>query len=242
MKKNLCLASAIFFLAGVLTAPGADFWEKKPYKDWSQKDCAKLLENSPWARAETLTSVGIMDNQLNKTSTDGQQPFVKYQIQFNSAKPIREAIVRQAQIAQKYDGLSPEQKQEMDKRAEAFLSADFTNFVVVSVTYSTNNRNYDLELARHWQSQTADLLKNVVNISNSKGEKIYLTRYSAEQGAGRSFQFIFPRQIDGKPLIGPDDKSIKLEFTYPVVGSMGSGKAFMEFKVNKMMFDGSAAY
>lgn len=247
MKKIICFASAILFLAGVLAAPGGEFWEKKEYKQWSQKECAKLLEDSPWSKPFTLQSVAIMNNAENAVSTDGQQTYVKYQVQFSSAKPVRLATVRQAQIAQKYDSLPPEQRQEMDKRTEAFLSADFSNAVAVNVMYSSNNRNYDLELARYWQSQTTDTLKNIVYISNTKGDKIYLTRFAAPQGAARSFQFIFPRELDGKPLLNSQDKSFKLEFGYPAsgnpdLGGIKEGKAFLEFKVDKMVFEGSIAY
>jgi hypothetical protein len=242
MRRAFCFAFAALLIASVSAAPGGEFWEKKGYKEWSKKECAKLLERSPWAEPLTLTSVGIMDNNTNKTSSDGQQPYVKYQVQFSSAKPIRQAMVRQAQIGQKYDSLTPEQKQEMDKRTDAFLAADFSSAIVVNVVYSTNNRTSDLELARYWQSQTTDVLKNVVYLSNTNGEKVYVAKYSAEQGAGRGFQFIFPREVDGKPLLGPQDKSLKLQFAYPVIGGIGDGKAFLEFKVQKMIFDGNIAY
>jgi hypothetical protein len=242
MKKIFCFASAILILTGVFAAPGGEFWEKKPYKEWNQKECAKLLEDSPWSRALKLTTVGIMDNYTNKTSSDGQQPTTKYQVLFYSAKPIRQATVRMAQINQKYDSLSPEQKQEMDKRSDAFLSADLSNVVVITVSYDINDRNNALELARHWQSQTTDTLKNVVYLSNTKGDKVPVARYTADQGAGRSFQFMFPREVNGKPLLSPQDKSVKLEFTYPVIGGMGDGKAFMEFKAEKMIFEGNIAY
>ena len=247
MKKIFCFASAILILTGVFAAPGGEFWDKKPYKEWSQKECERLLTKSPWSQEFTPTIVGIMDNSQNKVSSDGQQPYVKYQVQFNSAKPIRQATVRQAQIAQNYDGLPPEQRQEADKRAAAFLSADLSNAVIVNVTYSTNNRVWDMELARYWQSQTTDLLKNSIYISNTKGDKIYIARFAAAQGAQRNMQFIFPREVDGKPILGSQDKSFKLEFAYPANGDpsrpdIPEGKAFLEFKVDKMIFEGNIAY
>jgi len=241
MKKIFCFAVLALLLASVLAAPKGEFWEKKDYKEWTQKECGKVLEDSPWAKALTLTAVTV-GGDTRDNSTDGQQPNTTYRIQLFSAKPIRLATVRQAQIAQKYDSLPAEQKQEMDKRSEAFLSADFSDAVVVNISYLVNNRASDLELARHWQSQTRDVLKNSVYISNSKGEKIYISRYQAGQGAERTFQFIFPRQVDGKPLLNPQDKNLKLEFPYPVIRGMGDGRAFMEFKVDKMIFEGDIAY
>jgi hypothetical protein len=243
MKKILCLAIAVFFLFSVVVAPAAEFWEKKEYKQWSQKECSKLLDKSPWTDNFTLTSVGIMQmGSQDRNASDAQQPYVKYQVQFRSAKPVRQAIVRQMQIAQKYDSMPADQQQAFDKNAESFLSADFSDAVVVYVTYETNNRVSDQDLARHWQTQTAEVLKNSVYISNSKGDKVYIAQFVPGQGAQRNFQFIFPRQVNGAPLLGPQDKSLKLEFAYPVIGGMGDGKAFMEFKVDKMIFEGNIVY
>ena len=259
MKRMLCLSLPFLFLA---TLFAADFWEKKEYKQWSQKECAKLLEDSPWSKDFALMQTSVMgskqnqesstrgqsvdrtsgDSSSNATSDDGQQLFIKYRVQFRSALPVRQAIVRQMQIVQKYDGLSPDQRQQFDKGAEAFLAADFADAVVVYVTYSSNSRTNDMELARYWQSQTTELLKNYIFLSNSKGEKVALTRYVAAQGGERSFQFIFPRQVNGAPLIGPKDNSLKLEFTYPIVNQMGNGRGFMEFKPEKMVVQGNLVY
>ncbi len=243
MKRMICLSiSALLLLA---TAFAADFWEKKDYKQWSQNECKKLLEDSPWAKQFTVVSsdAGIDTSQTNRTNTDSAAPYIKYQVQFRSAKPVRQAIVRQGQLAQKYDSLPAAQKQEFDKKADSFISADFSEAVVVYVTYSTNNPDNDRDMARYWQSQTADLLKNNVYLSNTNGEKVYLSNFAAEQGAGRSFQFVFARELNGKPLInGMQDKSLILNFAYPVVGNMGDGKGYLEFKVDKMIFDGAVAY
>jgi len=241
MKKMLCLCIVVLFLATVLAAPAGEFWEKKDYKQWSQKEVAQLLEKSPWAQQYTLQGVGISSN--DKDSMDSQQPYIKYQLQFRSAQPIRQAMVRQMMLAQKYDTLPSEQKQQFDKSAESFLSADVSDFVIVYVTFSTNNVEYDRQLARYWQSQTLDLLKNNVYLSATKGEKVKITKFSVEPGGARAFQFVFPRDVNGKPLVNPmQDKSIKLEFIFPVIGSLGSGNGFVEFKTEKMIFAGNVAF
>jgi hypothetical protein len=243
MRKTLCFVVAVFFLVSVVVALAAEFWEKKEYKQWSQKECSKLLDKSPWTDNFTLTSVGILEmGSKDKNASDAQQPYVKYQVQFRSAAPVRQAIVRQMQIAQKYDSLPADQQQAFDKNAESFLKADFADAVVVYVTYETNNRVNDQELASYWQTQTVALLKNSIYLSNTKGDKAWIAQFSAGQGGQRNFQLIFPRQVNGAPLLGPQDKSLKLEFAYPKVGEMLEGKAFMEFKVDKMIFAGNIAY
>jgi hypothetical protein len=237
MKKMFCLLLPLFFLSSILAA---DFWEKKDYKEWTQKECTKLLQDSPWAKKLELTNVSVMDNQSNRTSTDGMQPYIRYWIQFRSALPVRQAIVRQNQIASKYETLSAEQKQAFDKQAEALLGAFPGDSVVVFVQYETNDRNRDQELARWWQSKTTEALKTQVYLSGKK-DKIPMARFVVGQGAERWFQFIFPKEVDGKPAITLEDKSIKLEFAYPAMG-FGSGQAFQEFKIEKMIYKGNIAY
>jgi hypothetical protein len=239
MKKVLYFALSAIFLAAGSAAFGADFWEKKPFDTWSQKECSKLLTDSPWVEDLTLMAEGISQST---TGDDGQQLNFKYQIQFRSALPVRQAMVRQMQLAQKYDTLGPEQKQQFDQSAKTFLSADFSDVVVVYVTYKGNSQDKSRELDRYWQSQTMDLLKNNVFLRNSKGEQVALSKFIAPQGAERSFQFIFPRQINGKPFIALEDKSLQLEFSYPVIGGLGNGKGFLEFKPKKMIFQGNFAY
>lgn len=240
MRKIICCVMPMFFLAALLAVPGGEFWEKKEYQQWAQKECAKLLEDSPWAKELKLTAVSL---QTSGASADGLQSYIRYHLQFRSAKPIRQAMVRQMQIAQKYESLSAEQKQEFDKKAESFLSADFSNAVVIYVTYETNDRENDRDLARYWQTQTTDLLKNSVYLIPAKTDKVRLAQYSVEQGGQRAFQFVFPRQVDGKPIVdATKDKSFKLEFNYPVIGGMGDGRAYLEFKVEKMVFAGDVAY
>jgi len=251
MRKILYFAIPAIFLAASSAAFGADFWENKPFDEWSQKECSKLLENSPWARDFTLIDSRLQ--QSTSASDDGQQFHIKYQIQLRSAMPVRQAVVRQMQIAQKYDSLGPEQKQQFDKGAKSFLDSNFSEAVVVYVTYETNSQAKAMELSRHWQSQTTDVLKNTVFLRNSRGEQVPLAQFNPPQGAERSFQFIFPRQINGKPFLDPEDKSLQLEFTYPVVivpgGSsyneadkLGNGKGFLEFKPKKMLFQGNLVY
>jgi hypothetical protein len=210
-----------------------------------------MLTDSPWAQDFTQ-----MDSQLQdsaRTSDDGQQFYVKYQAQFASALPIRQAQVRQMMIAQDYESLKPEQKKQLDQSAADFLSKQFPDAVIVFVTYGTNSQTANLNLARHWQAQTTDLLKNKVFLRNSKGDRVDLAAFQAYQGGERAFQFIFPRQTEaGEPLVGPEDKNLMLEFPYPVVTIPGTrrtipesgveGSGFLEFKPQKMIFKGELTY
>ncbi|MGH9769375.1 MAG: hypothetical protein ACREAB_18275, partial [Blastocatellia bacterium] len=165
-----------------------------------------------------------------------------YKVQLRSAPPVRQAIVRQQMIAEKYDQMSPEKKQEFDERAGKFLTADFNEMVMVHVSYNASVQVYDRDLARYWHSQTTETLKNTTFLIASDGEQIQPMQYTASTGAGREFQLIFPRTINGQPLIGPKDKSIKIEFKHPRVGNEGEARVLLEFKADKMTINNTVVY
>jgi len=184
----------LFLLAGNPVGAG-EFWQEKDYRRWSEKECRKLLENSPWATRYILDRViieQVFPPQLESTERGREgHPQVEYQVQFRSARPIRQALARLAQINQKYDQMPPEQQQAFDRKAEEFLAASFPDTVILHVGYSSNVQVDDRDLARHWQIQTTEMLKNFVYLIGSEGEKVPLLRYTVAEGGPGSFNWSF---------------------------------------------------
>jgi hypothetical protein len=221
----------ILLLPFVSSIYGNDFWMDKSYQKWSEKECNEMLQNSPWAKEYAQVSAMPILQRPDKTLSDDKPPYLKYQIQLRSALPIRQAIIRMAQITQKYDDLKPEQKQQFDKQAEAFLAQDVSKWVVVYIIYETNQPDVYLDATHELKSSTTETLKNSVYLYGSKGERVPLEKFVAPQGAQRSFQLIFPRQYQGKEILGPQDKSLNLEFP-----------SHIEFKTEKMNINGKVEY
>ena len=243
LKKIFCVFLPVLMLAAIsASGKSSEFWEKKAFDEWTAKECQKLLENSPWAMQYNLTGNQMIGSLGGKDATDSKPPYVNYNVQIRSAHPIRQALVRQMQIAQNYDKLPVEQKKQFDQSAQAFLTANTSDVVIIYMTYSTNFPQNYRDLSRYWQTQTVDLLKNSVYISGSKGDKVPIAQYIPGQEGQNSFQFIFPRQVDGKEVIGPEDKAFRLEFAYPVVGGIGNGQGYIEFKVDKMTVNDEVIY
>ena len=216
-----------------------DFWELKPYNEWTDKECEKMLQNSPWAREINLQ--GISYGGGGAAATDSQAPYVKYTVQLQTAPPIRQAIVRLQNIQANYDALSMEEQQRLNEESLDYLTSD-SEFVVVQVSFAANNRDTIQNLLKHWQTQTVDMLKNSVYLRGSKGSKVAIVRYVPVSGAAQVFKFVFPRQVNGKDILQPGDKGLQLEFEYPVVGGIGDGRGFLEFKTDKMKFNNEIVY
>lgn len=229
------------------SADAGEFWQEKDYRRWSEKECKKMLEDSPWARRYSLGRVVIelIDPARQPEGVErGREsnPRLEYQVQFRSALPIRRALVRLSQISEKYDRMSPEQQRAFDEDAEKFLGARFPDLAALYVSYSSNVRAYDADLARHWQTQTTETLKNFMFLIGSVGERVRLAHYEVAQGGGRHFQLLFPRVHKGRPLVGPQDKTLQLEFLHPNIRGQGESRVLIEFKVAKMLIDGAVGY
>ena len=139
--------------------------------------------------------------------------------------------------------MTAEQKLAFDKNAEAFLAKKFPDTVILYVSYSSNVQIDERELARHWQSQTTEALKNFVFLILPGGEKVPLLGYTVAQGGSREFQFVFPRAVDGRPIVLPSDKkNLQLEFPHPKIRDQKESRVLISFKVEKMVMNGEAVY
>jgi hypothetical protein len=243
MMKQFVAAALLAALSALAEAQSKDFWQAKDYKEWSEKECRKLLENSPWA--QDFTVAGTTIDPLQSASGDRARESnsrITYRVQFSSALPLRQALVRTQQLANNYDRMPPEQKQAFDEKAAKLLLANFAEVIAVHVGYSSNVQLYDREMANYWQTRTNDQLKNSTFLIGPQGRKIPPQRFTTATGAGREFTFYFPRVIDGQPLVGPRDKTLKLEFMHPRISNEKEERVLLEFKVEKMIVQEAVVY
>ena len=116
--------SGIVLLAGAVLA-AADFWEETEFTAWSDKDVEQMMNDSPWAKRLTVrfprppqaSGGGRFGGFRPGTST----PQTRLVIQWQSAQPIRQAMVR-GRI---------EQGGTVDPEAQVFLDQSSPGYVVV---------------------------------------------------------------------------------------------------------------
>ena len=245
MKFKVSLSAMLLVLLGSSVVWAGDPWKEKPYTEWTEKECRKLLQNSPWAKPYILGRVII--ELANPTQMEGVErgresaPRMEYHVRLLSALPIRQALVRLQQINADYDKMSPAQRQAFDQKAEILLNRQYHDIVVVLVDYGSNTNMYDMEMARYLQQKTNDTLKGFVFLGG--GDKLApLLGYAAGTGSARTFQLVFPREHEGLPLLRPDSKSLQLEFLHPNIRGQGEVRAVVTFKVKKMLVDGEVVY
>lgn len=217
------------------------YWQDRHFQQWTEKECQKLLEDSPWAQRFThaRTIVEFRAGRSGGERGDEANPQFHYLAQIRSALPIRRALVRQKQLEANYDKLSPERQKVLDQQFAEFLSREFADGIVVYVLYWSNVMAYSQEMGRRWQMLPPEVARNQIFLVGPRRQRITPVSYEVAPGA---FQVVFPREVNGQPLLTPDDKHFKIEFMHPNLGEQGDAQVVLEFDLRKMVVRGSVVY
>ena len=244
MKKVLLL---FFGLAmTVLTVSAlSDFWTDKPYTKWSAKDIRHLLTESPWGKTTTLRTAIIKQvhretGQFSDLVGEGEgvpDPTVEYAVYLRTARPVREALVRQAQFDEKYDEMNDATRKAFDDKWGKFLAADVSDKIIVQVQYSSNTADIDRQLMNFWQNQTAGTLRDLAAMTWPDGQRVAPIAYWAARGAGRDFQLAFPRPKDSR-----DEGAISVEFQNPNIKVEGNTRIYTKFQLKDLKYGGKVTY
>jgi hypothetical protein len=239
LKRAPChpILSIILFLfcLSVPLAAAGDFWAKKPYQNWSADETRQMLEESPWATTLTLGSIQSAITSGDSPKNGGYRgemetnPTISYNLQFRSAQPIREAVVRTSQLNAKYDKMGAEQEAAFDASSAKFLAATFPDRVVVAVTFHANVQEYESLLRAYWTRQDLGTLSMTVFLNAGK-ERLSLVNYGFKDD---TFQFTFPRPKQ----LNPNEK-VGVEFVHPTINVIRQQRVLQEFSLKKMLVNG----
>ena len=243
-------AAAILAILGlaVLTAKADDFWVKKNWKDWSAADCKKLLEDSPWAHRKMIenesninrlpsagnagvgAAPGNADTAQNKDTGE-----LNYVVQIRSAAPIREALIRQQQLDKQYDKMSDADKKAFDAQMDKLYPSD-ADRITVHVRFYANRDSLGADIQKSWKSIPRDTVPADMMLISSNGSRATPLTFVADSTED-GFEVTFPRTG-----LGEGFKSFKLQIPHPALGDFPASKVTIEFKLDKMTFDGKPAF
>jgi len=224
MRSRLFLiaGTAMILSIGMLYAGKKnESWMDKPYTKWDQKQASELFNKSAWAvTKEFRGQVGNVDWNTGKISgaehgsgagsigtgggTQGVDvPEFSFTARFFSSQPIRDAYVRMLQLQTHYDQMPAEKQKEFDQKVGVLVRADFSQEVLVTLHYHTNDANSQRDMDQWFNTQTAETLNQNVYLYTPVGQ-IQLLKYRPPQGnTVLGAQFIFPRLFKGEPILQP---------------------------------------
>lgn len=240
MKPTNRIANFATLAILALTTTVAGQWTKKPYTEWSEKEAAKLLDDSPWGQTQVVSNTSRMFNTGPGTGVAGSPPLegsadhINFRIRFLSAKPVRQAFSRIIELKQKGE-VSPQ----LAAQLKAFATGSgFPDYVVISVIVDSREQKGQLQKATSLlMTRTTAELKNNTYLISTGGQRIFLEEFQPPKPDGLGAKFIFPRLVNGQPHITEQNSEIKF---YSELSS--DYTLNMRFKVKDMMFDGKLEY
>ena len=196
----LCLC----LTAGLVLAQ--QWWEKKPYSEWSAKQVQRMLDRSPWSTVHTVAvlnpgyyqssrSTGIPpfadDSDYNPTmlGMGVQERLNHFHLRFLTAKPIRLALARDMTVRA---------QQEPEPAAiERFVQYTDDRFIVLLMTLSSEPPGAD-SINQYMSTlltlTTPDLTADT-SLATRTGKRVYLARYEPPGPDGLGAKFLFPQKV-----------------------------------------------
>lgn len=199
-KKRALVASGLTLLLTCSFIASAQ-WNKKPYTEWSEKEAMKLLNDSPWGQTQTFTDTSRSSSTQRSGSGSvtaiAEVVNVHFRVRLLSAKSTRQAYVRVMELQQKQK--LPEQ---VAARMKAFATAEFPDYIVVTVTPESDKPSNMLQQANAVLYKiTTNEIKNSTYLVVNSGRRVFLSEYQPPGKDGLGARFIFPRLVDGEPFV-----------------------------------------
>jgi hypothetical protein len=234
---------SLALLALFATPAGAQFWEKKDWRQWSKSECKKMLSDSPWSKTFADEVVVRQDGGIGAGGFPEREdrPKVEYVVQLRSALPVRQAVIRAMQHEIKYDKLSAAEKASYDRQFEQYLNQDFDDRVVVHVNYGSNVQLFQRALDNIWRSisTTGLVVPAHTYLINPKGELVDIARFIPPSPSASEFELLFPKFWKGAPMVTEQDRMFQVQL--PGV-SFQEQRILIEFDVRKMKYRGTFEY
>jgi hypothetical protein len=202
------------------------------FHKWSLAKAVEMLNSSPWARHETFTHVIA---GIGSGISGEKEIYNTFYVRFLSARPIREAYARIQQIESGYDKMTPPAKQAFDQAQSAALEMNADDWIVVAVGFRSNDPNEESSVRRFFQSETTETLRNKAFLSTPAFSQVQIAAYYPPREESVGAKFVFPRTVDGTPVVSPESEAITLELV-DVPGAQPRLRA--TFSVKGMVQDG----
>jgi hypothetical protein len=184
----------------------------KPFSKWTLAEAVSLLNNSPWAHQETFTRI---IGGIGSGVSGEKEIYSTFFVRFLSARPIREAYARALQIRAGYDRLNDAQRKKIDLGLSGGLSLDVSRWIVVSVSFRSNDANLESTVRRTLELESQESMKTRAFLSTARHSQIPLEAYFSPSDDLVGAKFVFPRMLDDGPAISERDEEVTFELDIP---------------------------
>ena len=244
MRKVVCGGLLL-----TLCACSAFAQKTKSWTEWSEKEAAKILNDSAWGQTQTegdesrpdqtsaITQVAAPRAANQQLSREGEAPktepsrVVKYRMRFLSAKPVRGAFARIVLLKK------AEADENLSTQLHGFVDRDFSDYVVVAVSAEAADERLTRRAMQFLTTATAETFKDKVYLERKDGKRLALADYRPPGPDGMGAKFVFMRTLEGQPFLTAESENVR--FFAELNEKM---KLNVRYKVSDMMYDGKLEY
>lgn len=207
---SLALTACLLLTGEANTKTKDPRWMSKDWTQWNSDDCLIILGKSPFViGGSPWVAQGMLDIQSYAPA------YLTVTLQLRSALPIRQALLRQIQIEKHYDRMSPQQKLAFDQRYAGDLTEKLDRDVVVDIAFGSEN---DAPAVNGYMDSKAEVPRQVaLKLPNGSLVLPTQTIVLKNKEFENECQYIFPRNVDGKPLITAVDQYLVVVMGAPLV-------------------------
>jgi hypothetical protein len=249
MRRVLSIALVL-----ALSAVSALAQKSKSWTELTEKEVAKILNDSPWGQTQTeggdeapsassaITAVSAprRDTERVMSSNDASrmesgQPkadrSIRYRTRFLSAKPVRAAFARFVLLKK------GEADEGLSTQLQGFVDRDFGDYVVVAVVAEAADPRLVGQTMQFLNTATADVLKDKVYLERKDGKRLMLADYRPPGPDGMGAKFVFTRTLEGQPFLTAQSDNVRF-----CAQLSEKTKLNVRYKVSEMMYDGKLEY
>ncbi len=182
------------------------------FRSWTLEQAAAILNNSPWVRQETYTRIigGIGSGIQGE-----KEIYSTYFVRLLSSTPIRRAYARIRQIQLGYDSLDAAGRARIDKDLESVLELDVRDWIVLAVTFRCNEPREEARIERFFANESTETARNRAYLSTTTRPRVLVEAYFPPRDLVVGARFVFPRRLNGAPLVGENDRELVFELDTP---------------------------
>lgn len=246
MRTVVSACLVVMMLAVVAVAQ-----KDKPWTEWTKKDVEKTLNDSAWGQTQSeggsggaqssdtnaVTQVAhgragdrALSTRQGESGESKPVPYVKYQVRFLSAKPVRAAFARLVLLSK------TQPDEELQTQLQGFIDRDFSEYIVISVGVQVGDEKMAGPIMQAFTTATTEALQKNVYLERKDGKKLFLMDYRAPVEDGMGAKFVFKRVVDGQPFLTENDT---VRFVAQLNEKM---KLNTRYKLSDMLYDGKLEY
>lgn len=243
-KRRLATLAVVLLGAGLLLWAGEP-WQDKPYTEWTPREAAKVLSDSPWARSGEIyllapsgggpADAGRLPDEMSRRWIDPNRYNDAAQSLWQQRTGQRnlplQATVTGIEVVQWASSLTLRQAlvrqgqlyaRQGNEPAEALLSLPFEDYVIA--VYRSDLPSFT-GLSEE-SARAAAWLELKPSKRKVAPERVHLVRFG---DVLMHVEFYFPRQAEGQPVIAPTDTRARFHW------ENGTHSTTVEFDLRKMV-------